>query len=105
MFNRKSKRVSLPQTQAEFDALAVSFLDEQGFPVNESYQAFFAAHVQSLPNDEDTFDPEKMAKAMRRARVNELAFFLIHPHKRPKIEDTSKADDLVSETLPDGSGI
>lgn len=96
MFRRKPKLVKLPQTQVEFDALSISFLEEHGFPLSEEYQAFFGAHIQSLPGDDDEFDGVALAKRMRRSRVNELAYYLIHPEKRPKPEETQQ-DEAVQE--------
>lgn len=94
---RKAKLIRLEQTQEGFNAQAESFLSEHGFGVSEESKKLFAAFVQHLPQTEDSFDPVLLAKMMRKARANELAFYLMHPERAPKKEQTD-GSETTSET-------
>jgi hypothetical protein len=79
-----SRKVKLAQSQSEFDAQISAFLVENGFPDAPAYQRAAASMIQMLPDQQDFFYPKKLAAQMRRAKANELAFYLIYPDKRPK---------------------
>lgn len=83
LFPRKLK---LAQTQQAFDTQADEFLLANGFKADDSYRALYASMVQHLPEDADEFTPSFVAKRMRKQIASELAFYLIHPERRPKPE-------------------
>lgn len=86
MLLRKPKLIKIAQTAEEFDQQATSFLSSQGFPVDSDGKKLFAAFIQHLPQDNDSFDPDLLGRMMRKARANELAFYVMHPDKAPKKE-------------------
>lgn len=89
MFN---KRTPLAQTQSEFEQQAVDFLQDNGIDVAPGTLALFAAAIQHGDQAEDTFEPKKVAKAIRKAIATRLAFYLIHPEKKPKEEPVAAGD-------------
>ena len=97
----KPKRQPLPQTQADMDQLAVDFLQEQGFPVTNDMMALFGSFLAHSDPEEDTFDPKQVAKRMRKQIASSLTFYLVHPERRPKVEDPK--DSVLTSELPDES--
>lgn len=91
MFQRK---VKLAQTAEGFEKQAETFLSRNGFPIDGAHKKLFAAFIQHLPEDNDFFNPERLARVMRKAKANELAFYLMHPERRPvqADEETSEQD-------------
>lgn len=86
---RKPKRIQLPQTQPEFDSMAVDYLTAYGFEPSPDYLATFGRIIQMQKPDQDSFDPEQTAKQIRKAKADSLAYYLIRPQDRPKKEETS----------------
>lgn len=87
MFQR---RVKLPITQEGMDALADSFLADNGFEVNDEMRALFGSYVQHSDEREDTISPKALAKCIRKALASQCAFYLIHPSRRPKPPEEPK---------------
>lgn len=79
-------KVSVGTSQEEFDAQAVTFLETNGFPLTEEYKGLFAMFIQHSADDDDTFDPDRIARCIRKAKAKEYAYYLIHPEKRAKPE-------------------
>lgn len=84
MFRRK---VKFAQTQEGFNKQAETFLSKNGFPTSPEYKKLYAAFVQHMPEHQDTFNPTLLARIIRKAKVNELAFYMMHPDKLPKKEE------------------
>jgi hypothetical protein len=97
VFSKKPKLIKLAQTSKGFEEQAEAFLVTQGFPVDGDGKKLFAAFVQHLPQDNDSFDPDLLGRMMRKARANELAFYMMHPDKAPKKEQENGKEGL-SET-------
>lgn len=96
MLLRKPKLIKIALTAEGFAEQAEAFLVSQGFPVDADGKKLFAAFIQHLPQDNDSFDPELLGRMMRKARANELAFYLMHPEKAPKKEQDN-GKEAVSE--------
>ena len=96
---RKPKLIPFAQTQEAFDLQVEEFLVEHDFPVTDSFKALVGSLVQHMPDDADSFDPQHLAKRIRKARVNEYAFYNIHPSKRPKAPSDSQADSSSKEEV------
>lgn len=94
-----SKKRKLAQTQEEFDAQADKYLADYGFPVNEEYRALFGSFIQHSDANEDTFNPDLMAKRIRKAKATEFAFYLIKPDRRPKKEEATDVESPKDETV------
>lgn len=96
-------RRKLPQTQEAFDQEAARFLKSQGFPNTGEFQKLFAAFIQNSSPADDTYSPRSLAKAIRKQRANEFAFYLMFPEKRPKpeLKDVSP-DELESSKEANG---
>lgn len=94
MFNKKPKLIKIDLTSEGFEKQAEDFLVEQGFPVDQDGKKLFAAFIQHLPQDQDSFDPNLLGKMMRKARANELAFYLMHPDKAPKKEQANGKEGI-----------
>lgn len=86
----KPKRIKLAQSMPEFEEQALNFLQDNGFPVDPDHLAMYGAFVSHSDQMEDSIDPVELAKAIRKSRANQLAFYLIHPDKKPK-EETKAA--------------
>lgn len=96
MFSRKKKTTRLATDVESMQAQADDFLVSQGFPVNKKYRQVFGTFVQHLPNNEDEFCPEDIAKAIRRAEANEAAYYgLINPPPVSVVE--APTDTVISE--------
>jgi|688.fasta_scaffold77618_7 hypothetical protein len=95
---RKARLTKLAQTPEAFEAQAEQFLSSQGFEVNADTKKLFAAFVQHLPQNEDSFDADLLGKMMRKAKANELAFYLMHPDKAPKKEQANDAEGISKAT-------
>jgi hypothetical protein len=80
----KPKTITLAQTQEAFDAQVDEFLVSEGFEVNQENRAMFAAAIQHSDSNEDSFNPKAIGKMMRKAVATRLAFYVIHPSKRPQ---------------------
>lgn len=89
MFNRKPKQIKIALTSKGLEQQAVEFLASQGFPTDQEGKRLFAAFIQHLPQDQDSFDPELLGRMMRKAKANELAFYMMHPEKAPTEEQTN----------------
>lgn len=94
MFNKKPKRIKIAQTAEGFEEQAEAFLVTQGFPVDQDGKKLFAAFIQHLPQDHDDFDPDLLGRMMRKARANELAFYMMHPDKAPKKEQENGKEGI-----------
>lgn len=81
---RKPKSIILAQSQEEFDKQADQFLLEAGFPVDDEHRMLYGQFIQHSNENEDSFEPEAMAKRIRKARATMFAFYLIQPSRRPK---------------------
>jgi len=98
VFKKKpNKRWKLALSQEEFDGQAEFFLIQYGFPSTDEYRKLFAAFVQVSPDSEDDFDPEYLAKCIRKAKAKEYAFYLMHPERRKKAEAPVEAVDAKVE--------
>jgi hypothetical protein len=95
---RKAKQIKIAQTLEGFASQAESFLSSQGFEVSEDNKKLFAAFIQHTPQDQDSFDPDLLARMMRKAKANELAFYLMHPDKAPKKEQQDDAETTTEAT-------
>lgn len=95
----KLNRRPLPQTQADMDQLAIDFLQESNLPDTNDMKALFGSFISHADPQQDTFDPELVARMIRKQIANSLVYYLVHPERRPKpAEETA----IVSE-LPDES--
>ena len=103
-------KIILAQSQAEFNKQAEDFLAASGFPVTEEFKRLYATLVQHLPETNDYFFAEDMARSIRRIRANEFAYHLMRPERAiPHPEETSDgpevqspAEAVVQETSSDG---
>lgn len=84
LLKRRSKRLPLEQTQAGIDKQCDDFLAKYGFPLDDEFRAMFGQLIQHLPDSEDDYDPELMARRIRKAVATRFAFYLIQPQRRPK---------------------
>lgn len=89
----------LAQTQEEFDKQASDFLIEYGFPNNQDYLAMYGSYVQMISPDQDSYNPDLLAKSIRKAVANELAFYLIKPDRRPKKEEPKDVQPVQNEGI------
>lgn len=96
MFHKKPKLIKIAQTAEGFEEQAEAFLVTQGFPVDQDGKKLFAAFIQHLPQDNDSFDPDLLGRMMRKARANELAFYMMHPDRAPKKEQDN-GKERISE--------
>lgn len=94
MFSKKPKLIKIAQTAEGFEEQATAFLVTQGFPVDQDGKKLFAAFIQHLPQDNDSFDPDLLGRMMRKARANELAFYMMHPDKAPKKEQSNGKEGI-----------
>ena len=103
-------KVYLAQSQEEFNKQAVDFLAESGFPVTEEFKRLYATLVQHLPETNDFFLKEDMARAIRRIRANEFAYHLMrperaipHPEEAPNGQEAQNfAETVVQEASTSG---
>lgn len=93
---KRKKLVRIAQTLNELHLQAEEFLENEGFPITDDNKKLFAAFIQHYPQDQDTFDPHLLARMMRKAKANELAFYIMHPDKAPK-EDVD-GPEAISKT-------
>lgn len=94
----RKTQVKLAQTQPEFDAQATAFLEENDIEVSADTLALFGAAIQHSDQSVDTFVPSEVAAKIRKAIASRLAFYLIHPDKRPKpAEETLAAGEHANE--------
>lgn len=98
MFNKKPKLIKIALTTEGFEEQAEAFLVSQGFPVDQDGKKLFAAFIQHLPQDNDSFDPDLLGKMMRKAKANELAFYMMHPDKAPKKEQENGKEGISEAT-------
>lgn len=92
---KRNKTIKLAQTLSGLHLQAEQFLEEAGFDVTDDNKKLFAAFVQHCPPDQDSIDPDLVARMMRKAKANELAFYIMHPDKAPK-EDSDGPE--ITET-------
>ena len=95
---RKAKQIKIAQTLEGLSAQAESFLTSQGFEVSNDNKKLFAAFIQHTPQDQDSFDPDLLARMMRKAKANELAFYIMHPDKAPKKEQQDESETTTEAT-------
>ena len=88
----KSKKVLLAQTQLALEQQAVDFLLDNNIEVTPDTLALFGAAIQQGDQAEDSFNPEQVAKAIRKARASRFAFYLIHPDRKPKDEPVATGE-------------
>lgn len=87
-------RTKLANSQEGFEAQVESFLKKYKFPLTDEYRKLFAASIQLSDQSEDSFDGKAIAKAIRKAKVSEYAFYVIHPEKRPKPEEAANDEPV-----------
>lgn len=87
---KRSNRIPLAQTQEAFEAQATQFLIGQGFPDTIEYRKMFGAFIQHSKETEDTFDPDLLARCIRKAKAAEFAFYLMHPERKEKPNEQAK---------------
>lgn len=87
------KRVKLAQSMGDFEAQAVDFLQDNGFPITPEFLKLYGTLIQHSSENDDTFSPSELAKKIRKLRANEFAFYLVHPERKPK-------DDKEEEAQP-----
>ena len=103
-------KIYLAQTQEGFNKQAEEFLISAGFPVTPQFKQLYATLVQHLPETNDWFVADDMARAIRRVRANEFAYYLMRPERlQPTPEETpdgqetkGAAEALVQEAGPEG---
>jgi hypothetical protein len=102
-------KVFLAQSQDEFNKQAEEFLATSGFPTTAEFKHLYATMVQHLPETNDYYVKEDMARAIRRVRANEFAFHLIRAlqqESRNEIangqEAQSPAEAVVQEASTSG---
>jgi hypothetical protein len=83
-------RITLAQTQEEFDKQVDEFLTEYKFPTDEDHRRLVGQIIQGSPDDDDTLDLEVSAKTIRKIRAKMFAFYLIKPGRRPEPETTEE---------------
>lgn len=93
----KPRKTKLAQNQSDFDAQAKAFLTASNIEVTPDTLALFAAAIQQSDQGEDSFEPKSTAKRIRKAIATRLAYYLIHPDKRPK-EGVVAAGEYANET-------
>lgn len=82
----RSKRPKLAQTQEAFDAQCDKFLTDNGIVPTEELRALYGTFIQHSSETDDRLDEKVMLRRLRKAQAMRLAFYLIHPSKRPKEE-------------------
>jgi len=95
---RRTKKVKLAQTLEGLNSQADNFLKSQGFESTETNKKLFAAFIQHMPQDQDSFDPNLVGRMMRKAKANELAFYIMHPDKAPKSEQQDGSETIQKVT-------
>jgi hypothetical protein len=84
LFSRNRK---LAITQDAFETQALEFMDEYGFDPNADNLRLYGSFIQHSPESADSFDPDVMARRIRKAHANACAFYLMHPERKaPKAE-------------------
>lgn len=103
-FEKQGEKITLPITVEELSVVRDAFLEKAGLMVDLDTQRLFAVMVQHLPPDQDWFDPKVMASTIRKALINEAAYFLMKPeayeeHKKGKTSEAKQeaAADVVQE--------
>lgn len=94
---KRNKQIKLAQTLEGLHLQAEQFLEDAGFGVTDNNKKLFAAFIQHYPQDQDTIDPDLVARMMRKAKANELAFYMMHPDKAPK-EDKDESETISKTT-------
>lgn len=89
-------KVYLAQSFSEFEKQAEEFLTSSGFPNTKEFKQLYATLVQHLPETNDFFIKEDMARAIRRVRANEFAFYLMNPNRIPQPEEASNGQEAQS---------
>lgn len=86
------KRVPLAQTLTGLEQQAAEFLLDNNIPISPDTIALFGAAIQQGDQGLDTFEPKKVARAIRKAVATRHAFYLIHPDKKPKPEEPAAGE-------------
>lgn len=95
---KRNKTIKLAQTLEGLTKQAEDFLQSNGFEVTDDNKKLFAAFVQHSPPDQDSVDPLLVARMMRKAKANELAFYMMHPDKAPKKEQSNESETTIEAT-------
>lgn len=93
-----SKRVTFATSQEEFDQQATDFLLSYGFEDTAEYRKLFGALVQHSGEDDNTFDPNLMARRIRKQKANEYAFYVIYPEKKQTKTEASSDESGKPES-------
>ena len=97
--NLLKRRVKLAQTQEELDVQIDGFLESNQFPLTQEYRHLAGVFIQHLGDTEDSFDPVDLAKRIRAARAKQLAFYVIHPEKRPNVDGSKKVSSATEKVV------
>lgn len=90
------RRQKLAQTAKGIEDQAKAFLKKNGFPVDKDYLKLFGCFIQNADASKDSFDPNSLAKAIRKQIANELVFGLIFPEKAKELDD-AKAKKAIDD--------
>lgn len=92
------KRVKLAQSYEEMRDQAISLFEKHGMMSSEQNLALFGAYIQhSVPGNQDWYDPTDAIASIRKAHATRAAFYLIHPEKLPKNDDSEEQTDKGSD--------
>lgn len=87
--------IKLAQDQSSFDSMIDVILDEQNIEKSELYRKYCAGAVLQQLNDggPDTavVDTDNVGNRIRKQVGAELAYYVLHPEKRPQPESTNEA--------------
>lgn len=73
-------------------AQAEEFLAKNGFPVNPRYLQMFGSFVQMSGEDVIYLNEEGAINHIKKAEINEAAFFLINPSAYKKLKELEAQD-------------
>lgn len=91
------KVLSLPQTQAEFNEQADTFLTSHGIPVTADFLIYYGAGIQQLIDKDADITEEELLKFIQRRHANGLAYSLIKTAVKSK---DAPSGSEVKEALP-----
>lgn len=94
----EDNRIDLPTTVEELAKVRDSFLEVENLGNSLEVQRLFAMMVQHLPPNQDWFDPEDMGRCIRKALINEAAYFLL----KPEAYEQFKAEQKEANEAPQG---
>lgn len=84
-------RITLAQTQEEFDTQAKKVLTDLGFDVSDDTLRFYGQYIQLLPDGRDYIYAIDLAEALRAAKAKMLAYNLIMSTRKAKNDGTPEA--------------